>query len=51
MKILDVHPFHDGIGRNINMLSRLEGEMNAIQTAVQGLVAMEETLKGEGEMQ
>lgn len=48
MKILDVHPFHDGIGRNINMLSRLEGEMNAIQTAVQGLVAMEETLKGEG---
>ena len=48
MKILDVHPFHDGIGRNINMLTRLEGEMNSIQTAVQGLVAMEEALKGEG---
>ena len=48
MKILDVHPFRDGIGRNINMLTRLEGEMNSIQTAVQGLVAMEEALKGEG---
>ena len=22
MKILDVHPFHDGLGRNINMLSQ-----------------------------
>lgn len=48
MKILDVQPFHDGLGRNINMLTRLEGEINAIQAAVQGLVAMEETLKGEG---
>lgn len=48
MKILDVQPFHDGLQRNINMLTRLEGEINAIQTAVQGLVAMEETLKGEG---
>ena len=48
MKILDVQPFHDGLQRNINMLSRLEGEVTAIQTAVQGLVAMEETLKGEG---
>ncbi|WP_419961274.1 ribonuclease YeeF family protein [Psychrobacillus sp. BM2] len=48
MKILDVQPFHDGLSRNINMLTRLEGEINAIQTAVQGLVAMEESLKGEG---
>lgn len=48
MKILDVQPFHDGLERNINMLTRLEGEINTIQTAVQGLVAMEETLKGEG---
>lgn len=48
MKILDVPPFHDGLQGNINMLTRLEGEMNAIQTAIQGLVAMEETLKGEG---
>lgn len=48
MKILDVPPFHDGLERNINMLTRLEGEINAIQNAVQGLVAMEETLKGEG---
>lgn len=48
MKILDVQPFHDGVQRNINMLTRLEGEITAIQTAVQGLVAMEETLKGEG---
>ncbi|MFJ7825339.1 ribonuclease YeeF family protein [Psychrobacillus sp. NPDC096623] len=48
MKILDVLPFHDGLQRNINMLTRLEGEINAIQTAVQGLVVMEETLKGEG---
>lgn len=48
MKILDVLPFHDGLSRNINMLTRLDGEINAIQTAVQGLVAMEESLKGEG---
>ncbi|SDM41555.1 LXG domain of WXG superfamily protein [Psychrobacillus sp. OK028] len=48
MKILDVQPFQDGIQRNTNMLTRLEGEITAIQTAVQGLVAMEETLKGEG---
>lgn len=48
MKILDVLPFHDGLSRNINMLTRLDSEINAIQTAVQGLVAMEESLKGEG---
>lgn len=48
MKILSIQPFHEGLQGNINMLSRLEGEINAIQTAVQGLVMMEETLKGEG---
>ena len=48
MKILDVQPFHDGLQRNINMLNRLEGEISAIRTAVEGLVAMEETLKGAG---
>lgn len=48
MKTLSIQPFHEGLQGNINMLSRLEGEINAIQAAVQGLVMMEETLKGEG---
>jgi hypothetical protein len=48
MKIVDVHPFHDGIQRNIQMLSRLEGEMQAIQTAVNELVSLQESLKGKG---
>ncbi|GGA19223.1 ribonuclease YeeF family protein [Psychrobacillus lasiicapitis] len=48
MKVLDVNPFHEGLQRNIQMLSRIEEEMKAIQLAVDGLVAMEDSFKGEG---
>ena len=48
MKILDVRPFDEGLQRNIQMLSRLEGEMQKIQTAVNGLVALQDSLKGQG---
>lgn len=48
MKILDIRPFDEGLQRNIQMLSRLEGEMQTIQTAVSGLVALQDSLKGQG---
>lgn len=48
MKVLDVNPFHEGVQRNVRMLSRLESEMQTIAQTVEGLVAMEESLKGEG---
>ncbi|MFJ8064661.1 ribonuclease YeeF family protein [Psychrobacillus sp. NPDC096426] len=48
MKILDVSPFHDGLQRNITMLTRIEGEMKAIETAILGLASMEDSLKGKG---
>ncbi|MFJ7972441.1 ribonuclease YeeF family protein [Psychrobacillus sp. NPDC096389] len=48
MKVLDVDLFQDGIHRNITMLDRLGKEMETIQKSVDGLVAMEEVLKGEG---
>ncbi|MFB5085991.1 LXG domain-containing protein [Psychrobacillus sp. PGGUH221] len=48
MKILDVRPFDEGLQRNIQMLSRLEGEMQTIQTAVNGLAALQDSLKGQG---
>ncbi len=48
MKILDVKPFHEGIDRNSAMLERLCDEMDAIMKTVEGLVAMEDSLKGEG---
>jgi hypothetical protein len=48
MKILDVDLFQDGLKRNIAMLDRLESEIEAIQRTVEGLVGMEDELKGEG---
>lgn len=48
MKILDVDLFQDGLRRNIIMLDRLESEVEAIRRAVEGLVAMEDELKGQG---
>ncbi|MEK4406310.1 LXG domain-containing protein [Sporosarcina sp. FSL K6-6792] len=48
MKVLDVSPFEEGLQNNITMLSRLEGEMKAIETAVGGLVALDDSLKGQG---
>ncbi|WP_342514987.1 LXG domain-containing protein [Sporosarcina sp. FSL K6-1522] len=48
MKVLDVDPFHDGLQRNLAMLSRLEREMKAIENTVEGLVALQDSLKGQG---
>ncbi|MEI4768636.1 LXG domain-containing protein [Psychrobacillus sp. FJAT-51614] len=48
MKVLDVDLFQDGLQRNITMLDRLRSEIEAIHRAVDGLVQMEDQLKGEG---
>ncbi|WP_188006828.1 LXG domain-containing protein [Sporosarcina sp. ANT_H38] len=48
MKIVDVDLFQDGLQRNITMLDRLSGEMEAIHHTVEGLVQMEEQFKGAG---
>lgn len=48
LKVLDVHPLKNRLHRNITMLDRLGNEMETIDRAVQGLVAMEDSLKGEG---
>ena len=48
MKVLDVDELQAGLTRNIDRMNRLEREISAIQKAVEGLIAMEEALKGEG---
>ncbi|MER2259191.1 MAG: T7SS effector LXG polymorphic toxin [Priestia megaterium] len=48
MKVLDVNEFQQGLGRNVNRLTRLESEMKQIASAVQGLTQLEESLKGQG---
>lgn len=48
MKVLDVDLFQDGLQRNIAMLDRLRSEIEAIHRSVEGLVQMEDMLKGEG---
>ena len=48
MKVLDVDLLQDGLQRNITMLERLNTEITTIQRGVDGLVQMEEQLKGEG---
>ena len=48
MKVLDVDLFQEGLHRNISMLTRLSTEIEAIHRAVEGLVQMEDQLKGEG---
>ena len=48
MKVLDVGPFEEGLQKNSTMLGRLEGEMKAIETAVGALVALDDSLKGQG---
>lgn len=48
MKILDVDLFQDGLQRNITMLDRLSSETEAIHRSVEGLVQMEDQLKGAG---
>ncbi|WP_166462381.1 ribonuclease YeeF family protein [Psychrobacillus vulpis] len=48
MKVLDVDLFQDGLQRNIAMLDRLRSEIETIHRSVEGLVQMEDQLKGEG---
>lgn len=48
MKVLNVNPFQEGLQRNITMLNRLETEMGSIETSIAGLVALEDSLKGQG---
>ncbi|MFY0743526.1 T7SS effector LXG polymorphic toxin [Solibacillus silvestris] len=48
MKVLDVNEFQQGLERTVNQLTRLESEMKQIESAVQGLTQLEESLKGQG---
>ncbi len=48
MKVLDVGPLHDGLRRNITMLHRLDTEIQMIEQSIKKLVALEDSLKGEG---
>ncbi|ALC86095.1 hypothetical protein AM499_09870 [Bacillus sp. FJAT-22090] len=48
MKVLDVDLFQEGLQRNISMLDRLRSEIEVIHRAVEGLVQLEDQLKGEG---
>ncbi|MFS0576299.1 LXG domain-containing protein [Sporosarcina sp. 179-K 3D1 HS] len=48
MKILTVSTFSDGLQKNLEMLDRLEGEIQQIDMAVQKLVGMDDALKGKG---
>ncbi len=48
MKVLDVSPFQNGLDRNSAMLHRVGNEMRAIRKTIEGLVAMDSSLKGEG---
>ncbi len=48
MKVLQVSSFHAGVQREKEWLTKLEEEMRAIQQAIDGFVALEQTLKGQG---
>jgi len=48
LKVLDVNEFQQGLERTVNQLTRLESEMKQIESAVQGLTQLEESLKGQG---
>ncbi|MEK4130762.1 T7SS effector LXG polymorphic toxin [Solibacillus sp. FSL W8-0474] len=48
MKVLDVNEFQQGLERTVSQLTRLESEMKQIESAVQGLTQLEESLKGQG---
>nr|WP_232337106.1 LXG domain-containing protein [Lysinibacillus timonensis] len=48
MKVLDVNEFQQGLERNLTRLTRLENEMKQIETAIQGLTDLEDSLKGQG---
>ncbi len=48
MKVLDMAPFQEGLQRNLAMLERLRTEMKMIEESIKGLIALEDSLKGEG---
>ena len=48
MKVLQVSSFNAGLQREKEWLTKLEGEMKAIQQAIDGFVALEDSLKGQG---
>ncbi|MFJ7932762.1 ribonuclease YeeF family protein [Sporosarcina sp. NPDC096371] len=48
MKVLDVSSFQNGLERNVVMLQRVGNEMRAIHKTIEGLVAMDASLTGEG---
>ncbi|MCM3089177.1 LXG domain-containing protein [Bhargavaea ginsengi] len=48
MKVLDVTLFREGMQRNVETLMRLEEEMQMIRAATEELLALQESLKGEG---
>jgi len=45
MKVLDAEELHAGLERNIEMLHRLEGEMQGIEKSIKDLTLMEDSLK------
>lgn len=48
MKVLDAEELHAGLNRNMEMLHRLEVEMQRINKAIIELTQLEESLKGQG---
>ena len=48
MKVLDAEELHAGLKRNMEMLHRLEVEMQRIKKAIKELTQLEESLKGRG---
>lgn len=48
MKVLDAEELHAGLKRNMEMLHRLEVEMQRIKKAIKELTQLEESLKGQG---
>ncbi|WP_301107141.1 ribonuclease YeeF family protein [Sporosarcina sp.] len=48
MKVLDVDLFQEGVEQNVNMLNRLQNEIDSIFLSVEEFVSMDESLKGKG---
>ncbi|WP_273124228.1 ribonuclease YeeF family protein [Bacillus weihaiensis] len=46
MKVLNAKPLIDGVSKNLDMLSRLEGEILSIQKATESLINLESSFKG-----
>lgn len=48
MKVLDVDALHKGIDATIEKLLSLQDQMKQVENDVNGLVALDDSLKGEG---